>query len=189
MNSKQLMVVALVGVMGISSLMAAEQEVNEPRGRERREQRGDRKQKRPNEKQKRKIMHYLNANYPAEMQAIRKLMKSDPEAAKAKLKALAEKGLDKMKAERKEIFELIKKYRETQDEAVLDKIRAKISANYDKRIEYAEKVIDQIAGKLDKAKDRLAELKSGREKNIDKIIERVKSGKGKERGRDAGRKL
>ena len=32
------------------------------------------------------MMHYLNANYPTEVKAIRKLMKSDPDAAKEKMK-------------------------------------------------------------------------------------------------------
>ncbi len=178
MNSRQIMVVALAGIMSISSLMASEQEERRDNRRERDKKQQDGNNKQPTAKQKRRMLHYLNANYPTQMKAIRELMRTDPAAAKEKIKVLAQQSLAKFEAERKAIFALVKKYRETKDEAILDEIREKIAVNYDKRIEYAEKVVDRLDKGLDKAKDKLKELKSKREKNIDKILNKVKSGKG-----------
>ena len=178
MNSKQMIIVALAGVMSLGSLMASEQNERRENRREHYKKQQD-SNKQPTAKQKRQMLHYLNANYPTQMKAIRELMKTDPVAAKEKIKALAQQGIAKFKAERKAIFTLVQKYRETKDEAILDKIRAKISANYDKRIEYAEKVVDRLDKGLDKAKDKLEELKSKREKHIDKILNKVKNGRGK----------
>jgi hypothetical protein len=176
MNSRKMLIAVLVGIVGFTSLMAEEsEEKSTPSSKQQGKRYRKGRKKMSAEQQKRKIMHYLNANYPTEVKAIRKLMKSDPEAATIKMKALAEKGQAKMKVETQEFVKLIKQYRETQDEAVLDKIKAKIFANYDKRIGYAEKAVTRFGKDLDRAENRLTELKNNREKNVDKIIDRIKS--------------
>lgn len=185
MNQKQLAVTVLVGILGINSLMAVEiqqkaKQSNQPQNR-RALKKWSGKKRSNLATRKRHIMYYLNANYAAELKAIHEQMKSNPKSAKAKLQTLIEKGEARMKAERREYFALIKQYWKTQDEAVLNKIRAKIATNYDKRIAYSEKVVARFDKRLDKAKARLTELKNNREKNIDKAIARIKAGKRKSR--------
>ena len=189
MNGKKLIVTLLSGLMGVGSLLAndgsdvAVKPEKAMLGKREHVGKRQKKQKRLNGKQRRRILHYLKANYPEEMQAIKKLGETDPAAAKEKLKALAKKGFAKIQQERQAFHKLIKEYRETQDEAILAKIRTRIAAVYDKRMNYAEKAVDNLDKKLKKAKERLEQLQKNRDKNIDKIIDRIKNGKGKGKGR------
>jgi DNA-binding MarR family transcriptional regulator len=177
MNCKQWLGITLVGLIGMGSLIAKEHKEQASPGLK--QQHKNNLKKHNKKKQQRKVIYYLNANHPDEIKAIRKLMKSDPAVAKEKMKKLINKGLAEIKAAHQEFVKLIKQYRQTKDEAILDKIRTKISINYDKRIEYATKVVHKLDKGLNKAKDKLSNLKNNREKNIDKIITRIKKGKGK----------
>ena len=179
MNYKQWLGIALIGLIGMGSLVAQEHnEKASPDSDKQQRHHKNKVKKSPKGKQKRKIIYYLNANYPNEIKAIRELMKSDPIVAKEKMQALVKKGLAEIKATHQEFVKLIKQYRQTKDAAILDTIRTKITTNYDKRIDYATKVVNRLDKGLNKAKDKLDALKTNRDKNIDKIITRIKGGKG-----------
>ena len=122
----------------------------------------------------RKMFHYLNANYPDEMKEIKSLMTTDPLLARKKLKALAEKGLARLKREQAEWLALIKQYRKTQSPVVLAKIRAKMVQNYQLRIRYRERMIANIEANLKRARQELKQFKSEQDTTIDKMIAKLK---------------
>ena len=181
MNGRKIFITTVIGLLGTATLLAETEQQLQPlkdgQGKKVKHFKG--KKKVDKMKQRRRMLHYLNANYPSEMKEIKELGKTDPQAAREKLRALAQKGLARIKQQRQEFKNLIKKYRETKDEAVLAQIKTKVSTLYDKRLKYAEKAVDRLESKLQKARTRLADLKSKREENIEKIINRIKNGHGK----------
>jgi hypothetical protein len=121
-----------------------------------------------------KIFHYLNAHYPDEMKEIKLLLKSDPVAARKKLKVLSDKGLAKLKKDKSELLALVKEYRKNKSQAVLNKIKTKMLDNYEQRVKYETRSLKNIEAALETAKKSLAKLKANKNASVNSAIEKLK---------------
>jgi len=124
--------------------------------------------------QQRRIFHYLNATYPDAMKRIKQLMSTDPTKARAELKKLSAKGLVQLKKEQAEWATLIKAYKTTKSAKVLNKIKVKMVADYDRRIKYEERALENIEKGLIISKMNLKKLKANKNSVIAKKLEMLK---------------
>ena len=101
----------------------------------------------------------LLMKYPKEMEEIKKLRESDPEAAKSKMQELAKKAGEEMKAEREKFMELVKTYQKDKDPKVLEQIKAKVTEQYTQRLENMKKKIEFDENNIKERKAKYDEAK------------------------------
>ena len=115
----------------------------------------------------------LLLKYPKEMEEIKKLRESDPEAAKAKMQELAKKAGEEMKAEREKFMELVKAYQKDKDPKVLEQIKAKITEQYTQRLESMKKKIEFDENNIKERKAKYDEAVANKDQEIAKRLERT----------------
>lgn len=115
----------------------------------------------------------LLLKYPKEMEEIKKLRESDPEAAKTKMQELAKKAGEEMKAEREKFMELVKAYQKDKDPKVLEQIKAKITEQYTQRLESMKKKIEFDENNIKERKAKYDEAVANKDQEIAKRLERT----------------
>ncbi len=115
----------------------------------------------------------LLMKYPKEMEEIKKLRESDPEAAKSKMQELAKKAGEEMKAEREKFMELVKTYQKDKDPKVLEQIKAKVTEQYTQRLENMKKKIEFDENNIKERKAKYDEAIANKDQEITKRLERI----------------
>lgn len=117
----------------------------------------------------------LLMKYPKEMEEIKKLRESDPEAAKSKMQELAKKAGEEMKAEREKFMELVKTYQKDKDPKTLEQIKAKVTEQYTQRLEGMKKRIEMDENNIKERKAKYDEAVANKDQEITKRLERITS--------------
>ncbi|MHB9139277.1 MAG: hypothetical protein ACYC4Q_07740 [Victivallaceae bacterium] len=127
-----------------------------------------------------RMMDRMLQKYPKEMEEIKKLRESDPEAAREKFQELAKKvgeemkaEREKMQAERKKFMEMVKAYQKDKDPKALEEIKAKITEQMTQRLEEMKKKIEQDENNIKERKAKYDELSANKDKEIAKRLERI----------------
>jgi len=115
----------------------------------------------------------LLMKYPKEMEEIKKLRETDPEAAKSKMQELAKKAGEAMKAEREKFMELVKTYQKDKDPKALEQIKAKATEQYTQRLEGMKKKIEMDENNIKERKAKYAEAVANKDQEIAKRLERI----------------
>lgn len=128
----------------------------------------------------RMMVERLLQKYPKEMEEIKQLRETDPEAAMDKLQELSKKAREEMKAERekmqaerKKFMEMVKAYQKNKDPKALEQIKAKVTELYTQRLENIKKRIETDENNLKERKARYEEAVSGKDQEITKRLERI----------------
>ena len=115
----------------------------------------------------------LLMKYPKEMEEIKKLRETDPEAAKSKMQELAKKVGEAMKAEREKFMELVKTYQKDKDPKALEQIKAKVTEQYTQRLESMKKKIEMDENNIKERKAKYDEAVANKDQEIAKRLERI----------------
>ena len=186
-----LMAIGMFG-LGVSNVLAEEAvpapNSDQPPKKEMRESGGERHgdpgremgRPGPGGDNQRMMMDRLLQKYPKEMEEIKKLRESDPEAAREKFQELAKKvgeemkaEREKMQAERKKFMEMVKAYQKDKDPKALEEIKAKITEQMTQRLEEMKKKIEQDENNIKERKAKYDELTANKDKEIAKRLERI----------------
>jgi hypothetical protein len=122
----------------------------------------------------------LLQKYPKEMEEIKQLRETDPEAARDKMQELSKKASEEMKAERekmqaerKKFMEMVKAYQKDKDPKALEQIKAKVTELYTQRLEDMKKRIEMDENNIKARKAKYEEAVSGKDQEITKRLERI----------------
>jgi len=122
----------------------------------------------------------LLMKYPKEMEEIKKLRETDPEAAMGKLQELSKKAREdmkaereKMQAEREKFVEMVKTYQKDKDPKVLEQIKAKVTEQYTQRLENMKKKIEFDENNIKERKAKYDEAVANKDQEIAKRLERI----------------
>ncbi len=141
---------------------------------------GGRDAARPGGDTSRMMTDRLLMKYPKEMEEIKKLRETDPEAAMGKLQELSKKAREdmkaereKMQAEREKFVEMVKTYQKDKDPKQLEQIKAKVTELYTQRLEEMKKKIEMDENNLKERKAKYEESITGKDQEITKKLERI----------------
>ena len=128
----------------------------------------------------RMMMDRMMMKYPKEMEEIKKLRETDPEAAKSKMQELSKKAGEEMKAEREamkaereKVMEMAKAYQKDKDPKVLEQIKAKVTEQYTQRLENMKKKIEFDENNIKERKAKYDEAVANKDQEIAKRLERI----------------
>jgi len=128
----------------------------------------------------RMVMDRMMMKYPKEMEEIKKLRETDPEAAKSKMQELSKKAGEEMKAEREamkaereKVMEMARAYQKDKDPKVLEQIKAKVTEQYTQRLEKMKKKIEFDENNIKERKAKYDEAVANKDQEIAKQLERI----------------
>jgi hypothetical protein len=128
----------------------------------------------------RMMMDRMMMKYPKEMEEIKKLRETDPEAAKSKMQELSKKAgeemkaeREKMQAEREKVMEMVKTYQKDKDPKMLEQIKAKVTEQYTQRLEIMKKKIEFDENNIKERKAKYDEAVANKDQEITKRLERI----------------
>ena len=123
--------------------------------------------KKPDRKKAMFMLEVLRQKYPDDVDKLMKLRQDDPEKFREGMKKLGQKLREERAQQKKELAQLIKKYREKPSDDLKQQIMDKLSQQLDERLAVMEKMVEKANKKFEKTKDLLQK----RKENKDAIVE------------------
>ncbi len=133
-------------------------------------------------KMKNMLLKNLKAEDPAKYEALMKLKESNKEEFQKQSKEIAEAAREKFAEEREAMRKLIAQYKETKDAAVLEQIKAKVTAFQQKMLKLKELDLQDAEKGIAEEKKKLEAQKASIAQDVDKRVQELINREDKPKG-------